>query len=165
MTSIPPRLSESAFRRFEPWIASAVSGSLPTTVSIDGLNGETISARLRDAAKGFSLYCYPSDLVDRQLFLSIWPTLEVSNQGSHAIIRKRGAGKQVAQTPPGLHLQSHSGRMSLDVVRSIACLLSNKLLTDRVEIVGWTQPELEDLIRETEYDVAVWTEGHQIFII
>lgn len=165
MTPIPPRLSETAFRRYEAWIGAAVNGSLPLTVTIPNLNGETISARLRDAAKGYSLYCYSSDLVDRQLFLSVWPTLEVSNQGDHAIIRRRGAGKQVAQSSPaGLTLRNMDGRLPSELIKAIACLLTYKLLTDRVEIIGWTEQELHELLDE-DYDIAIFTEGHKIFII
>lgn len=58
-----PGLSESAFRRFEPVIETAVlTGSCTCDLSSSNLSPHTVAARLRDALRAKRLYDYPSSV-------------------------------------------------------------------------------------------------------
>jgi hypothetical protein len=90
MSTISYRFRESAFRDFERNIAQAIN-SFPSVVHHDlrGYSSVTFSCRLRDAMKSYETYCWPSELIDRAAFLSIYPRLQVADRGSYVVSGSR----------------------------------------------------------------------------
>lgn len=87
--SVPPRFTEEAFRRYEPFITHAMN-VLPSEYDIHarsslGLSPETVSARLRDAMRSLKTYAWPTS-VNMTKFLSLYDTLEVARKRSDAEI-------------------------------------------------------------------------------
>lgn len=89
--SLPHRLSEKSFRRYEEVIANAVDAA-PQIVTIDpkqfNLAATTITARLRDAILSYYKYNWSSTMIDRRKFADIyrWPGIVVSQRNDGNII-------------------------------------------------------------------------------
>lgn len=81
--SAAARFNEFAFRRYEPVIAAVVRNfPRDTIVSFDSLSPETFIHRLRDAARGYNTFRYPSD-ISYPKFLEVWPQVEVQHTTLH----------------------------------------------------------------------------------
>lgn len=101
---IPPRFTEASFRRYEPFIHSAIA-ILPSALEIDprgslGLSPETVSARLRDAMRSLHTYRWTTS-VDMVKFNEYYQALEVARKDNLVIVRLKE--KRVVQTPHQLN--------------------------------------------------------------
>lgn len=86
-TNIPPRFNEASFRRYEPFITSAML-VLPSELDIHcreqlGLSPETVSCRLRDAMRSLHTYNWQTS-VNMLKFAEYYSQLEVARKHTDA---------------------------------------------------------------------------------
>jgi hypothetical protein len=71
------RFEEQAFRRYEPVIELAIENyPNETLLKLGRLSTETVSHRLRDAARGYHTFRYKST-INFEKFNNVWPQLEI----------------------------------------------------------------------------------------
>lgn len=171
MPHTPPRFSEPSFRRYELIIAQVVQ-TFPAPVRVEtgllNLSPETVSARLRDAATGYRNFSYYSAHFTVEEFLAVWPQIEVSNQGDHVLIYRRGdrpgKGQPVPPTSQEVEVEE-SQKWSRSEVIALAQLLSSRKIVSRVNVSGWTATALQEVIDTGEFDCAVVEEDGRTYLL
>jgi hypothetical protein len=168
---LEPRLTEAAFRRYEPFITAAVAAwpnETSTTTDSNIISPLTYVARCRDALASYRRFQWPST-IDAAKFISIDGMFRVSLDPDGTIwFRRRGnqgrpEGKVVNTTPTsqtstnavrGALGPYSPAQLTVEILQSFCVLLSAKLLTTPVIISGSLSDDVVTQL-EAQYDVAL----------
>lgn len=180
---LPSRLSETSFRRYEPFIKEVVDifpRPLQVAPSLMGLAPTTFAARFRDAKNSLALYQWQTD-VNLARFMQIQSEIEASHQGDFVVI---GSAETVQQTkpsgsawPPGFmkHLNtlnaSDSGarvvmHAEVDLIRACALVIHSRVFSGPIDFVDHLSL-LPDFLTELEatHDIAIEVKSPTHFLM
>lgn len=130
--NLPPRFRESAFRRYEPYIAQAVKDFPgPTKFVMTNLSSVTFSNRLRDAITSLMANSWTTT-VNIPKLRSIEPTLQVSDRGDSVWVGDRATLSMHAQVvdEPVRHTSAKETSVpSINELESLLSLVNNGVLS------------------------------------
>ncbi len=166
METIPARLREPAFRRFEN-VIGAIVDSWPEPICFDAvpLSVETFSARLRDAMRSYHENNWESTLVAREKFCSIYDGICVRMISGRVTVGPRSKGPQILHNPSLSLAESHPSAMSptKDELEVFARMLSEGLLVGPLIIYNVDEPLLLEL--ESKYNVSFAKQGDHYILL
>lgn len=176
---MPHRYSLTSVTRFLPIFNLVLSqGDFPLRIEINPsdlqLSHETVSARLRDAARAISQGHVITSITDTDRFTRLWNQYYVtSDEGRVFVVPKtekenRGKGQVTGTIAPSPRASSSVNVSTLatltakqatpDVLRAFATLLGLRILTGRVDIVGQVPQELQSELMD-KHDIVFTSDG------
>lgn len=162
ITKTPNRLSEQAFRRFEPLIVRIVE-EWPAVSAFDprnySLSYETLTCRLRDAITAYIRYGYASPNLERAK--NILPQIVISQKDGLILAGSKESLKtHTAPLPVVLQTTQQAYQESFRVsdpthrvLEAFCLLLSERLLDKPLTITNPNQQHIKEM--QEQYDIAV----------
>ncbi len=163
MQPLPHRYRESQFRRYEHFIARAVS-TAPAAILCDpklfNIAATTFAARLRDAIKSYHDNNWPSSTISRPAFDILYPSLTVAHRADGTVLlgdRNAIRGYQSIGNPAPI-VPEASSIVTISVIHLTAAelimqLSHRRLLAPRLILTGLTEVDVDTY--QQKYDIAL----------
>lgn len=165
--SLPSRLRESSFRKYEDDIAKIVENFPTAIVFTPKGNVITYVARLRDAILSFQIYAWESNVIDRAKFAQAYENMVVSHShendkvlaGGRLEVKKARLGNEqgiltefkVGYTQTAVEL--NETELDSNQVAFLCLLASKRLLTNPIRTNCMNAEDKRHL--EDEFDVMI----------
>jgi len=159
--SIPSRLSESNFRRFEPAFLTALT-VYPTAIVVElpPLSLRTVAARLRDAQISVREFKWPTDLdIVKLQTLKVFEVDGVVWLGAQPPNKPKGAGAVAFQVQQADNLAT----WTTDELAAIALLISNQRIVSGLTIPPADPATCLDL--EAKFNISFVHQPNQTTLI
>lgn len=166
--SLPWRFRYSCFKTYEPIITSVIK-SFPNRIIVNssnyGLVPVTFACRFRDAVKSHKANDWPSELIDRELFLKVCDGITTSEMATPGMVTI--GDKSSLKSSPVIFSQtgitSETITTELENSFEIICILAdNGLLSGEVTLHSESLDLLTLKLKyEQKYDVSIEYDGQR----